>query len=431
MTDASGAIVSQFHPFGEEYRGSGSMFAADVGADGVEEIIVGSGPGLSPLVKIYRQDGSMINEFLAYAETYKNGINVAACDLNGDGSNEIVTGTMFGGGPHVRIFSPEGYLLYGGGFFAYDGNFRGGVNVSCGDVNGDGVDEIVTGPGTTGGPHVRVFDAMGNLKFETFAGSASENTGASVATGDLNGDGDDEIIAGRIGAGDSTVMAFDVKKSILTFLVAFNTFDDNLNGIRVTAGDVDGDGSDEIGVTTNRDEVGRVKFFETSGAIVNDFKPFNDEVEKGVVATTLDTGASDVILSMSSTASSSDQVGKYIKVDISEQRLYAYENGVEVKSFLVSTGTYTFPTPLGTSEVYEKLLWHDYTWNYGPGNPNNYSLPDVKYNLRIRQHIYIHNAYWHNNFGHRMSHGCVNVNLENSEWIYNWAEVGTPVEVVE
>jgi lipoprotein-anchoring transpeptidase ErfK/SrfK len=76
-----------------------------------------------------------------------------------------------------------------------------------------------------------------------------------------------------------------------------------------------------------------------------------------------------------------------------------------------------------------KLLWHDYVWSYGPNNPNNYNIPNVKYNLRFRNHYYIHSAYWHNNFGNRMSHGCVNAPYDGAEWAYNWAEVGTPVEV--
>jgi lipoprotein-anchoring transpeptidase ErfK/SrfK len=71
----------------------------------------------------------------------------------------------------------------------------------------------------------------------------------------------------------------------------------------------------------------------------------------------------------------------------------------------------------------------DYTWNYGVGNPNNYSLPDVKWNMRFRNHYYIHSAYWHNNFGQPMSHGCVNTSIPDAEWIYSWADVGTTVEI--
>lgn len=431
LTDESGAAVTNFHPFGEDYLGTGSIAAADLGNDGIEEIIVGSGPGLSPLVKIYRQDGSLINEFIAYAETYQHGITLDACDLNGDGITEIVTGTMLGGGPHVRIFTADGKILYGGGFFAYDGAFRGGVNVACGDVDGDGVDDIVTGPGVTGGPHIKVFDPLGNQKFEIFSGSALENSGASVAVGDTDGDGDMEIITGRMGAGDATIMLLDQRADKLFFVLSVHAFEENQNGVYVTSGDVDGDGKDEIGVATNRDASGRIKFLELTGAIAEELTPFDTEEEKGIVATTLRNGERDRILSMSATPRDSNEIGKYIKVDISEQRLYAYENGVLANTFLVSTGTYSFPTPLGKTEVLAKLPVHRYTWSYGPNDPNNYDLPDVRWNLRFRTHFYIHSAYWHNNFGHRMSHGCVNMKTDEAKWIYDWAEVGTTVEIVE
>ncbi len=431
LFDDNGAVVSSFYPFGEDYRGTGSVTAADLGDDGVEEIIVGSGPGLSPEVKIYRQDGSLISEFVAYGELYKNGLTVTACDLEGDGTTEIVTGTMFGGGPHVRIFDAFGIPLYDGGFFAYSEAFRGGVNVACGDVDGDGNDDIVTGAGLTGGPHIKVFSPNGAMKYEIFSGSAFEDTGASVATGDLNGDGTEEIISGRMGKGDPTVVAFDFRNDHLSFMIALQGFDNYENGIAVSSGDVDGDNRDEIGVSTNKHEHGLIKFYELTGATATIVKPFDDQLERGVALATIKNRNADGILAMSSTPISNQQIGKYIKIDISDQTLYAYENGVLINSFLVSTGTWAFPTPLGVTKVTDKLLWHDYTWNYGPGNPNNYSLPNVKYNLRFRPHLYIHSAYWHNNFGHRMSHGCVNVALANAEWIFNWAEVGTPVEVAE
>ena len=83
----------------------------------------------------------------------------ATCDINGDGLDEIITGAGPGGGPHVRVFSLAGGVvteLAGQGFYAYDPAFPGGVNVACGDVTGDGVPEIITGAGPGGGPHVRV-----------------------------------------------------------------------------------------------------------------------------------------------------------------------------------------------------------------------------------------------------------------------------------
>ncbi len=121
--------------------------------------------------------------------------------------------------------------------------------------------------------------------------------------------------------------------------------------------------------------------------------------------------------------------GKYIYVNLKEQRLRAYENGRLVKTFLVSTGSYRFPTPPGNYSVLEKDPVVNYQWSYGKGNPDNYDLGNVPYNLMFRPHMYIHYAYWHNNFGRRMSHGCINVNLANIKWIYRWADPWIPVLV--
>ena len=118
---------------------------------------------------------------------------------------------------------------------------------------------------------------------------------------------------------------------------------------------------------------------------------------------------------------------KYIDVDLSEQKLRAYRNGVLEKEFLVSTGIDRYPTPTGTYPIRRKLLNKDYEWSYGENHPDNYDIKDVPYNLQFLPTYYLHNAYWHNNFGHKMSHGCVNINLENSKWIYEWANVGDPV----
>lgn len=420
-----------FHPLGETYLGNVTIDAVDLGTDEVEEIIIGSGPGVPPYVKIFQQDGTLITEFLAYAETFQGGISATACDVNGDGKKEIITGTQNTGGPHVRIFYIDGTPLYNGGFFAYATDFRGGVNVSCGDIDGDGIDDIVTGPGLSGGPHVKVFSADGVQKFEIFAGSASENTGASIATGDVNGDGDAEIITGRMGAGDASVYVIDEANNKLTYVSGFDAFPENKNGINVSTVDVDGDGKDEISTSTRRDNLGRVRMYEMNGYLLEELSPFSEEHERGVTTTAIRIAGKDTLLSASTTARSSDQVGKYIHVDVGEQRLYAYENGALAKTFLVSTGTYSHPTPLGKTEVTDKIPVHRYTWSYGPENPNNYDLPGVKWNLRFRQHYYIHSAYWHNNFGNRMSHGCVNVDMENAEWIYNWTDVGTVVEITD
>jgi hypothetical protein len=78
-------------------------------------------------------------------------------------AGRIVTGAGAGGGPHVRVFNPQGIAQ--AGWFAYDPGFTGGVNVATGNLDQSPTPEIVTGPGAGGGPHVRIFDQTGQLPF--------------------------------------------------------------------------------------------------------------------------------------------------------------------------------------------------------------------------------------------------------------------------
>jgi len=162
--------------------------------DGTVEIVTGTENGGGPHVRVFNQDGVLINPgFFAYDTAFRGGVNVAIGDLNGDDVNEIIAGAGVGGGPHVRVFNKDGRVI-NPGFFAYDPAFRGGVNVAAGDVDGDGIDDIVTGPGSGGGPHVRVFDRDGNMRSQFFAFDATGTDGIEIAAADLDGDGKAEVI---------------------------------------------------------------------------------------------------------------------------------------------------------------------------------------------------------------------------------------------
>ncbi|MBC8330497.1 MAG: L,D-transpeptidase, partial [Anaerolineae bacterium] len=113
---------------------------------------------------------------------------------------------------------------------------------------------------------------------------------------------------------------------------------------------------------------------------------------------------------------------RWIDIDLSDQRLYAYVDDDLVKSFVVSTGTWQYPTVTGQFHIYVKYLHADMA---GPG----YYLPDVPYTMYFYKGYGIHGTYWHNNFGTPMSHGCVNMITDDAGWIYNWASVGTMVSV--
>jgi lipoprotein-anchoring transpeptidase ErfK/SrfK len=113
---------------------------------------------------------------------------------------------------------------------------------------------------------------------------------------------------------------------------------------------------------------------------------------------------------------------RWIDVDISSQSLTAYEGSTPVRTFIVSTGTAAHPTVLGRYRIYVKLR---YDTMAGPG----YYLPNVPYVMYFYQGYSIHGTYWHHNFGTPMSHGCVNMSIPDSEWMFYFASVGTLVNI--
>lgn len=192
--DDDGSLHARFAPYTAAYAQGVNVAIGDIEDDGSVEIVTGTENGGGAQIRVFNRDGVLINPgFFAYDPNFRGGVNVAVGDLNGDHVKEIIAGAGVGGGPHVRVFNKNGKLI-NPGFFAYDPAFRGGVNVASGDVDGDGVDDIVTGPGKGGGPHVRVYDRDGTMKSQFFAFDQSGTDGLDVAAADLDDDGFAEVI---------------------------------------------------------------------------------------------------------------------------------------------------------------------------------------------------------------------------------------------
>ena len=120
---------------------------------------------------------------------------------------------------------------------------------------------------------------------------------------------------------------------------------------------------------------------------------------------------------------------KTIVVSIGEQALWALEgNDVVMESTYVSTGKPKFDTPTGTFYINSKVPVQDMEGIIGGEYYNVASVPDVMYFTNVGHAI--HGTYWHDNFGQVMSHGCVNVPMGTSTWLYEWTPMGTPVVIV-
>lgn len=118
---------------------------------------------------------------------------------------------------------------------------------------------------------------------------------------------------------------------------------------------------------------------------------------------------------------------KLITVDTGSQTLTAWEGGKIIHQAKVSTGMRYTPTVKGSFKIRSKIPLQDMKGNYPPYEP--YHLKNVPHVMYFYGAYAIHGTYWHNSFGYRASHGCVNVPIASAEWLFNWAGVGTRVEV--
>ncbi len=123
---------------------------------------------------------------------------------------------------------------------------------------------------------------------------------------------------------------------------------------------------------------------------------------------------------------------KHIVVDLSDQKLFAYEGDQLFMEQAVSTGLDGLPTPVGEFNIFRKMPSR-YMQGPIPGvSDDEYDLPGVPWTMYFTYDgAAIHGAYWHNDFGSQHSHGCVNLPPEKARLLYDWTPLGTSVTVQE
>lgn len=236
----------------------------------IEKLLVGPKNGMASLVKITDQDGKKDNEFYAYASNFKGGVSFASGDVNHDGQPEIITAAGVGGGPHIRIFNLSGELV--GQFFAFNSNFRGGVNIATADVNNDGSDEIIAVQASGGDSEVKIFNGCGGFLGSFYAYDNKFRGGLNIAAGDIDGNGEDEIVTGLAAGKIPEVRIF---KSIGVLQGLFLAYPKAFRGgVKVTIANVrSGSGSSRADIVTAPEKGGgpHVKFFDNRGNLLSHF----------------------------------------------------------------------------------------------------------------------------------------------------------------
>jgi hypothetical protein len=192
--------------------------------------VFGAEFGQPPVVTVTRADGSVLAQVVAYNPAIRGGVSAALGEIDGNPNTiELVTGAGPGGGPHVKVFSintTTGAVSLEASFFAFAPTFTGGLSVATGDIDGNGRDEVVVGAGPGGGPHARTFIVNPFVDVVQFPGPLGSffafaptfHGGVNVAAGDLNGDGlADVAVAAGPGGGPHVIALTSTGAQIASF----------------------------------------------------------------------------------------------------------------------------------------------------------------------------------------------------------------------
>lgn len=268
-----------FFAFDTAFRGGVRVAGGDINADGFEDIVVAAGPGGGPNVKVY--DGvsySEIRNFFAYAPQFSSGIFVACGDVNGDGYADIITGAGAGGGPHVQVFSGLDNSIIAS-YFAYSTVFTGGISVASGDLNADGFSDVITGAGAGGGPHVLGLSGQALIAGQQvalanfFAFDPGVTRGIFVASGDFDNNGSADIMVAAGPGGGPHVKVFNsfgtaTLDSFFAYPVEFS------GGVTIGAVDVNGNGTIDVVTAPYTNAPSEIRVFDQLFGAIDDFFAF-------------------------------------------------------------------------------------------------------------------------------------------------------------
>jgi subtilisin family serine protease len=255
----------------------------DTNGNGVDEIVVGAAIGDEPKIRILSSQGKLLGEFLGADKNFRGGLNVALIDLDNSGAKKIIVAPASGGSPQIKIFDYQGNLKEQ--FLAAPSNWRGGFNISAGDIDGKGLSEIVVGFGKGSEPQVRIFNFEGKLIGTFLAYEKSFRGGVNVAVANLDGRKDHnkaEIIVAPGPGREPQVKIYNNRAQLNNKFLAYNK--NWQGGVNLAAGDINSDGVSEIILSAYSGAAPHVRVFNGSGIILESFYAYDQDFNGGVNA---------------------------------------------------------------------------------------------------------------------------------------------------
>lgn len=262
-------------------------------------VVVGAGQGMQPQVKIFTSDGKLLKSFYAYEKTFLGGVRVAVCDLNGDGVDEILTAPGPGYRPYIREFNASGKQVLWKQIWALDGKTKNGLNIACGDINGDDKAEIIAAS-DVGSGHMTIHMAKGSRIGNVWPYGHAWRGGVVLAVLDDRGTGVVDIVAATETGASQVRLLNEHGKRVGPTILPYSA--GTKNGLLISAGDVNGDRIGELIVSQLNGTTSRIRMYGQAGAqLLTNFLAYPKTVAGGARTAVGDieaSGGSQAIISV-------------------------------------------------------------------------------------------------------------------------------------
>jgi len=195
---------------------------SDLNSDGVADLVSVPGPGAAPHLVVYSgKDMKVLVSQYVFDQRFLGGVNVTTGDVNADGISDIILAADKGATPHVVVLAGNTFQVMAS-FYAFDKGFKGGLRVATADVNGDGALDILTTTASGAISHVVAFENLGqNVLGSFYAFNQEVRNGVQIASADLNGDNIAEILLGTTGGTTEQVGVYKGNPKAIDYFMAY------------------------------------------------------------------------------------------------------------------------------------------------------------------------------------------------------------------